>query len=919
MKTNITKISRIMHLASAGKRIVFTLALAMVAITAFADETPDAFTWQGVSDNDWFTPGVWLPSATSRTVPRIKGDSAQIGYDNYVTISSNITLSTLSVGATSWDWHWGGFGALASTEPTLTFDAAGTDPEALFLMAEGKTDFWSPLKINLNSPLKLKKGEYWNGKSIVRLAAAIEGGSPETPTGLIVEGDIAVTLENNANSFYGDLQIGSTNSSDTETVLALGWERNQSLGNSAQLGNPTNRVILVNGDWKSQLHVANAGGGSLSDRTVLGSGRIVGSYYNDWRFVNQNNLNIGSGTVIEPSNVVTESPYGTISVYANNASIDAGSRLVLSVGTGVNDVVNYQVNSKITLNSAIEIEEVDNNIPIATEWNIITVKGNNDGFTFSPSSTSSNYAFTVSGNTSEGWIVSAYKIRNTDGTSDQPLALNGGVSLIGETNAVVSVNAATIDPDGSATLRVYYGTTDGGEVPSAWDAVMSYPVITQTGGYSIQIDDLTLGETYSYRHSISNSFGEVFSLGGVNTFTTVPYSTPDTFTWTVVNDQWFGEDVWTPASSNARQRPGFAGDNIIFWMGGGRWWDDWGVNHQVNLDQDATVTTLTLNQGPGATLLFSATNNPTVLTLDAGEGVTSHINCGNYLRNLQFGTGSDALSVELADPIQIRYTAADTHNVYIYSELSGGTDELPSDIYLDTMTGDGNVRLNFLLFNTNNTFRGNIYVGPASTDYWAWTTLCLGAGPWGADYPSDDAMCGDPANLIILQGNRAAVRLTAPAGAPANFGRTLIGGGTLSVSNQRDEWNWDLRSLHLSSSAHLEPSGTLTVNAVELTADPEAQYVFEVSATNGVSGNVAFSVTEPLTLDGSVILTQFDENERIPAGTSWDIMTVAASATTFAPSLVCSSGYTIETSGDDTAGWTVSVVKALSGTLLIIK
>ena len=207
-------------------------------------------------------------------------------------------------------------------------------------------------------------------------------------------------------------------------------------------------------------------------------------------------------------------------------------------------------------------------------------------------------------------------------------SLCGGVSLIGETNAVVSVNAATIDPDGVATLRVYYGTTDGGDVPAAWDAFMSYPVITQTGGYSIQIDGLTLGETYSYRHSISNSFGEVFSLGGVNTFTTVTYSTPDTFTWTVVNDQWFGEDVWTPVSLNARQHPGFAGDNIIFWMGGGTWYDDRGLDRQVNLDQDATVGTLAIYGGK-STLLFTATNNPAVLTFDAGEDVTNQIFTGH--------------------------------------------------------------------------------------------------------------------------------------------------------------------------------------------------------------------------------------------------------------------------------------------------
>jgi hypothetical protein len=276
------------------------------------------------------------------------------------------------------------------------------------------------------------------------------------------------------------------------------------------------------------------------------------------------------------------------------------------------------------------------------------------------------------------------------------------------------------------------------------------------------------------------------------------------------------------------------------------------------------------------------------------------------------------LSVELADPIQIRYTAGDDHDVKIFSKLSGGTDESPSDIYIDTM-GNWYCKFVFNLFNTNNTFRGDIYVGAESTVYESSTGLYLGAG-WSGHNQDADSMCGDPANRIILR-NRASVRLEAPSGAPANFGRTLMGSGTLMAWNKWSIWpnDWNLRSLHLSPSAQLKPSGTLTVNAAGFTADPEVQYVFSVSATNGVSGQIAVSVNEPLTLDGNVMLTQFDENERIPVGTSWDIMTVAASATTFAPNLACSSGYTIETSGDATAGWTVSIVKALSGTLLIIK
>ncbi len=881
--------------------------------------TPDTFTWSGVSGNDWFSSGVWTPTATSRTAPCFEGDTAAIGQDNYVTVSSNITLSTLSVGWLTWDWRWVSLGALNNAEATVTFDAAGGDPYALFLMATGRTEFWSPLKLHLSSPLKIKKGEYYNWKSIVRVASAVEGGSVAAPAGIVVEGDIAVTLENTANSFYGDIQIGSSNNTG-EAVLALGYEWNASVGCSEQLGNPTNRVILVNGDWKSQLCIANAGGGSLSGRTVLGSGKIVGAYYNEWRNQNLQNLNIGAGTVIKPCNVLTDSPFGTIVVYASSASIDAGSRLALSVGASVNDVVDYQVSGNFALNSSIVIEEAESNIPIGTSWNLITVKGNGAGFTFSPSSTPSNFFFSVSGNMSDGWVVSARKIRNSDGTSDRPMALDAAATSIGETNAIANVNVAMLDPDGSATLRVHYGTTDGGSSPTAWGTVRAYPApVTQTGAHSFLLNGLTLGATYYYRHSISNSAGEFFS-SDVASFTTIPYTTPDTFTWAATNGQWFGESVWATSSRNDRRHPEFVGDNVIFLMGGGRWWNDYGVDRQVNLVRSATVSTITIDQGPNNQLLFTATNGPAVLTFDAGKGGTNRINSVSSFANLLFGTGSDELSVELKSPVSFLRTSPYSYNIQVFSKLSGGTDGAPSDILLDTAANEW-THVYFFLLNTNNTFRGDIYVG-ADGAFPATTHLCLGASPYlggsQVNCPAGDAMLGDHANRIILR-NRATVRVSGAAGTPARFERTLIGGGTLEAVNQRDQWNTEVRSLHLSSAAHLEPAGTLTVSAAEFTADAAAEYAFKVSSTNGASGVVAFSVTAPLTLTGKVVLSPSDAAERIPVGTRWVVMTVAKEATAFTCGLSRTPGYSLTTFGNSDSGWTVTASKTASGMLMELR
>ena len=896
------------------------LAAALLSgATVAGAETPDTFTWAGASGSDWFGSGVWTPTATSRTMPCIEGDTALVGQDNFVTVSSDITLSTLSVGSLTWDWKWVSFGALNSAAATMTFDAAGDDPYALFLMATGRTEFWSPLKLHLASPLKIKKGEYYNWKSIVRVVSAVEGGTVEAPAGIVVEGDIAVTLENAENSFCGDIQVGSSNNTG-EAVLALGYEWNASAGRSEQLGNPTNRVILVNGDWKSQLCVANAGGGSLSGRTVLGSGKVVGAYYNEWRNQNLQNLNIGAGTVIKPCNVLTDSPFGTIVVYASSASIDAGSRLVLSVGSSVNDVVDYQVSAGFALNSSIEIEEAASNIPIGTSWNLITVKGNGAGFTFSPSSTPSNFFFSVSGNMSDGWVVSARKIRNSDGSSDRPMAVDAAATSIGETGAVANVNVAMLDPDGSATLRVYYGTTDGGSTPTAWGSVRAYPApITQTGAHSFLLNGLTLGATHYYRHSISNSAGEFFS-SDVVTFTTIPYTTPDTFTWIPTNGQWFGESVWTTASSNARRHPEFAGDNIVFMMGGGRWWNDYGVDRAVNLERDATVSTITIDQGPNNQLLFTATNGPAVLTFDAGASGTNRINSVSSFANLLFGTGNDELSVELKSPISFLRTSPYGYNIQVFSRLSGGTDGAPSDILLDT-AADEYTHLYFFLLNTNNTFRGDIYVG-AEGVFPATTHLCLGASPYlgGAQVncPADDAMLGDRANHIILR-NRATVRVSGAAGTPTRFERTLIGGGTLEAVNQRDQWNTETRSLHLSSAAHLEPAGTLTVSAAGFTADAAAEYAFTVSSTNGVSGVVAFAVSQPLTLTGKVVLTPSSNTERIPAGTHWDVVTVSKEATAFTCNLTRTPGFSLTTSGNSDSGWTVTATKTASGMLMELR
>lgn len=283
----------------------------------------------------------------------------------------------------------------------------------------------------------------------------------------------------------------------------------------------------------------------------------------------------------------------------------------------------------------------------ATKKDVVAFDGTS-AFTFNPSYTTPFYSFKTTGNASAGWIVTATKQVDT---TLFPAVQNLEPTLIAETNATVHSDVISVAPDGEATLRAYFGTVDKGANFGAWEQVVQYPAtVTATGVYSLKLTTLALNQTYYVRHSISNSTGESMSPDVVS-LTTRPWETPDSFTWVATNADWHTEGVWTINTPYERRMPEFKGDKITINVGGS--WPNTGINRTLNLANDVSIGTMTVNQGFQSQVAVTATNGPATLTFDADASGTNYIAATSQLAGLRFGnTGSNyGLTIELKQPL----------------------------------------------------------------------------------------------------------------------------------------------------------------------------------------------------------------------------------------------------------------------------
>lgn len=175
-------------------------------------------------------------------------------------------------------------------------------------------------------------------------------------------------------------------------------------------------------------------------------------------------------------------------------------------------------------------------------------------------------------------------------------------------------------------------------------------------------------------------------------------------------------------------------------------------------------------------------------------------------------------------------------------------------------------------------------------------------------------MLGHPDNAVILRNSKSSLCLK-PGGA-GGLKRRVRGSGTVRGASLNVTYSniIDPGALLLGDGASLEPSvdpsnnpiGKITVMGTALTTHTNAQLRLSVSATT--NDVIAVSATSAFTFTGRVVLEPLSDD--IPAGKSWPLMTVAASATafTFSPSAV-PPGYSFSTTGNASAGWLVTATK----------
>ncbi|NLE41532.1 MAG: hypothetical protein GX615_06835 [Lentisphaerae bacterium] len=211
--------------------------------------------------------------------------------------------------------------------------------------------------------------------------------------------------------------------------------------------------------------------------------------------------------------------------------------------------------------------------------------------------------------------------------------------------------------------------------------------------------------------------------------------------------------------------------------------------------------------------------------------------------------------------------------------------------------------------NTNNTFRGDVHLGERQV-YAATTMLTIG----NAAMPARNEMLGDGANQVILR-NKSTLRYHAGAEDSATCERHVVGTGKLAST----------KALHLEAGAVLEPLaisgsgyGTITVEASDLTADADARYVLDLSASGEGNDGLVVNVSSPLALTGQLELVP-EANEQVAVGTSWDVIQVAPTATSFTSNLKKSPGFILTTTGDAETGWTVTATAAPLASMLIVR
>ena len=910
------------------KKMIPSAAIAVFAFvgTAAFGQIPDTFTWTGgTGTTTWDEPGVWTSATTARAAPGFAGDIIRTTAAADIFLSGDKTISGITDGG-------GRLVFRSATPSTITFDSG--DPAVTNQLRISQEPFHasnvnaSPdndIVFNIVRAVRWNVGVWSHVNFRTYVGAKITGGnSPAAPVGFIVDsqndpthGKLYFILLNPGNDFRGDLHFGRDGGNNS---LRVQLGHGAHAGYDSILGHPENRVYFHGGGVHLCVKAGDPGG---FRRTLVGAGTLRGNEidggYNVWLC---NNLILGDGCSLEPA-TLPSNPIGAISVTTRSddrqdvrtITTHANAQAVITLGSGgACDKINFSSNGQVSYSGKVILEPQDD-YPLGSQWTIMTV--NNVPFSFSPSFVSPGFDLTVHGDSSSSWTVVATRVRDT---SEAPDISTLPATLIGDTYATFNFNV--LGTAESAVVRAYI--SEDGDLDDTfvgWNRIVEYPAACDSAGArSFKIEGLSAGVACHVRHSISNSAGEFMSLNSAS-FAPRPLDTPDVFKFYANSGVWHDESAWEHDSPYDRHIPGFVGDTAQIFMGAPP------VSKHISLTNDATVSTMIFYQGndSGEYATLMADNGPATLTFNtAAPGTPAQLTVNDWLQTMNFGASpTDAnFTVNLARPLAIYSPRPYRHSFVFNAKVVGGTTGSPSDISMSG-TGDRYNQMQLLLLNTNNTFRGDIFIGSATQADPA-SRLIVGNG--GAA-PFDDAMLGHPDNKIILRCN-SEFRLT-PASAGTAFMRRAVEGNGAVITALYDQYGAlaSYRALAFGAGAVLAPRGingsgfgTITVSSSTFSDDPATKYKLDLDFDGAGNDKLVFNIQSAFALNGKLELTVNSTRPPVP-GTSWEIIKINPhhALAQFDCNISKPAGYALATEGDAAAGWTVNATALPLSTLLILR
>lgn len=829
---------------------ISVLCSALAATFLCAIARSDTYRWTENATDAWNNSNVWIPAG----IPDV-GDTADIFGVCVVNLSGDCHVGHMTLGKATFSGVSGSGDALLLDTGDGSASAVNVYSNVLFGANTAAQDF----RLTLCNPVTFKTYHKFDTTTTVTVYfhEAITGGTPSAPCDITVtKANVGWTnsqyfFSNPDNAFCGDLHLVTP--TGNSNLLRVMFGHGNVAATDSMLGHPSNVIHIA----PSCVLFWNRGDADGIRHKVVGNGTLQGcSYDPTWNSFNNGGMVLGDGFELAPR--ADSSDFATFTVVAKGTfTVNTNATFRFDVSTTTSDKVNITTTKPLDFNGTIVLDEAEA-IPADTSWTLFSIAAGAGSVTWNPFSVPEGYSFKLVGNNTDGWTVTATKLKF--GANVQSLT----TGEIGDTYATTHADVVSLTPTGSATLRAYYGTTDGGDNPAAWDAVIVYPEsVTALGTYDIALSNLVVDTTYYVRHSAENSAGENFA-SAPDVFTTRAWSMPDVFTWEATNDVW-SADVWSIDTPSARHIPGYPGDKIVFPET--TRYPTAGISKEITLDCNASVGMIEIQPSYNAYNRIVGCGTPAELTFDMGSAtMTNLVTSNGQTSGFVIGTAGtdDGLTMRLAGPIHFLRQQAWAYSVELNAPISGS-----GDIFLESQ-GDEYCHLYFSLLNALNTFRGDLVIG-SLTDHKSTSELRVGS----TSIPANDSMLGDPANTITLR-NLGSIRYYSPSGEAVSCMRTIRGEG--GIGAYRNDNN--LAPLTLGSSARLEPEakdgtgyGTLTLKASSIDMDPGATFALDLSAADTTVGDrIAFDTASAFALGGTFVLTP-DEGHVAP-GTTWTIGSV---------------------------------------------